>query len=88
MRLHQKTELNDSRVLRIMFEDLIFKYESSLKSIYEFLGLTFENHIKKGVFFNPDISIKNTKLWNDKGASKYKDQINIIEQELGEYCYR
>lgn len=88
MRFHQKTELNDIRVLRIMFEDLIYKYENSLNNIYEFLGLTFENHIKKGMFFDPEISIKNTKLWNDKRASKYKDQINIIEQQLGEYCNR
>jgi hypothetical protein len=78
------TELDDERVLRIRFEDLVLDYELTLKKIYEFLGETPEIHIKKGEFFKPELSSKNIGLWK-----KMTDQtvISKIESALKPYCY-
>lgn len=72
-------------VLRINFEEMVYSYEETCQKLYEFLDLKAENHINKKKIFNPDISIKNTRLWLK--YPKYSDEINKIEKELSEYCY-
>ncbi|GAA0070280.1 hypothetical protein UT300003_18030 [Clostridium sardiniense] len=73
--------------LFIKFENLIYDYDTEIKRIYEFLGLYEDDHINKKEYFNPGISIKNTKLWNKKEAKQYLDNIKKIEKELDIYCY-
>ncbi len=74
---------NSSKVLRIKFEDLIYKYDESLNDIYKFLGFNESDHIRKKERFNPELSIKNTQLFNEK----YDNEIKIIEENLSEYLY-
>ena len=54
-----------NKVLRIKFEDLIYKYDDTLTSIMEHLNFTEQDHINKKTRFDPDISIKNTQLFNN-----------------------
>lgn len=75
---------NSSKVLRVKFEDLIYNYDSKLKEITKFLGFTEQDHINKKTRFNPDLSIKNTQLFNNP---IYKEEIKVIEDELKEYLY-
>jgi len=85
MRKSLDLELKNSNVLKIQFEDLIYNYDSTTNKIVSFLGLNKKNHVRKQEFFNPSISINNTKLWE-----KYKDyenEIKIIENKLHDYCY-
>ena len=78
-------EIKDPRILRIHFEDLIYRYDFTTKQINEFLGISEEKHKDLRKHFNPDISIRNTQLWiNDKN---YNNQIKIIEQELEDFLY-
>lgn len=85
MRRTVDDEVKDSRILKIYFEDLIYKYDITTKKINEFLGISEEKHKYLHKYFNPDISIKNTQMWiNDRN---YNNQIKIIEQELKDFLY-
>ncbi len=77
-------ECNSSKVLRVKFEDLIYKYDDTLNIIINHLGFNKEDHINRKSRFNPELSIKNTQLFNN---IIYKDEIKIIEKELKEYLY-
>ena len=76
---------NSKKVLRVHFEDLIYKYEETVKTIENFVGFDSDKHINKKRRFNPDLSIKNTQLFN--GKTDYENEIKIIEKELKEYLY-
>lgn len=84
-RAHRKTEVYDpERVLLIQFEDLIYRYGETTRTLCEFLGLEEDNHTRKRENFDPAVSIKNTRQWEryDIGAD-----IAYIEKELAEYLY-
>lgn len=72
------------RVLRINFEDIVIKYEDTLKTIYKFLGESERTHIKKNKFFNPLISDKNVGLWKNY---PHQNEIELIKKNLDEFCY-
>lgn len=76
---------SDNKVLRIQFEDLVLKYEETVKIILEFLCVKDFKHVNKRKYFNPDISIKNIEIWKN-----YKNQhgIELIYNNLKEYCYK
>lgn len=77
--------VTSNKVLRINFEDLVYKYDETVKKVMEHLEFTEEMHINKKQRFNPDLSIKNTQIFNSD--SKYKEEMKIIEEELKEYLY-
>jgi hypothetical protein len=86
-REHLKYEKDDDKkVIRIKFEELIYEYESTLLKITEFLGLDLEKHIQKKKKFNPEVSIKNTCLW--EMYIEYEADIKKIKEELAEFCYK
>ncbi len=71
-------------VMRVRFEDMIYKYDETVSEIEEFVGVKSSEHIYKHKYFDPNISINNTRLW-----VKYKedDSINYIEKQLSEWLY-
>lgn len=75
---------NSKKVLRIRFEDLIYKYDETIEKIEKFMGFKKTDHINPRSRFNPDISIKNTQLFNEK---KYTEERKIIEKKLKDYLY-
>lgn len=77
-----KTDSN--KVLRVKFEDLIYNYDKEIEKIKKFLGFKDSEHVAKKTRFNPEISIKNTQLFNNK---IYKEEISVIEEKLKEYLY-
>ncbi len=77
-------QCNSNKVLRVKFEDLIYNYENELKRITDFLGFTEKDHVYKKTRFNPEISIKNTQLFNNP---KYIEEAKIIEKNLEDYLY-
>lgn len=83
-------EIKNKEVLKIQFEDLIYKYDETTKKICDFLRLDDEKHKNKKKYFDPTISIKNTQIFNKDNAikEKYKKEIMIIEKELKEYLYQ
>lgn len=85
-RKHRKTELYDKqRVYLVQFEDLIYKYDETVSKIFDFVGINPQHHIAPKSHFIPTVSIKNTNL--KKKYSKYKEEIQYIEENLKEYIY-
>ena len=86
IRRHQICEKSSlSQVLKIRFEDCVFKYEETLQQILTFLEMPQELHIRQREFFNPDVSKKNVALW--KKHPQYDADIKLIEEQLSEFCY-
>lgn len=88
IREHRKFEQSNNNILFVSFEDLIYEYNNTLKLIYSFLKIDEDCHIKKGIFFNPNKSKLNTKLWKKKETIMYQKELRIIEKELSEFCYK
>ena len=84
--IRHNADINDTKeVLRLNFEDLVYDYDNSILKIIKFCQLDNKKHSLKKQSFNPKESINNTRYW-DK-TNKYKTEIEIIENELKEYCY-
>lgn len=75
---------NDSRVLKIRFEDLVTNYEKNLSDIYAYLKIDPKLHINKGQRFKPQDSIKNIGKWK-----KYQDsaEIKMISEKLSDFVW-
>jgi len=80
--IHTDTPAN---VLRIKFEDMIFDYKEMLEKILQFLNINSKHHVAPLSYFNPSISIKGTRMWEK--YPEYKQDIDIISNELSEYLY-
>lgn len=74
-----------NKILRIKFEDLIYNYEKTVEVVSNFIGFEKKLHVAPKTRFIPEISIKNTQLFN--GKKEYKKEVKIIEKELKEYLY-
>ncbi len=86
MRFNLKKDIENPNTIKINFEELVYNYETTLSTILNFVDISSELHINKKKFFDPDVSIHNTKLW--KGNHNYKNEITKIEELLFEYCYQ
>lgn len=78
------TKINDHDFKLLRFEDLILNYKKTVSDVEKFIGLRSEQHNRKLEFLNPDISIKNVGLYK---KNKNQKAIQLIEKELGKYCY-
>lgn len=85
-RKHLYSDHNDAeKVLRIRFEDLVYRYEETRDQVLQFAGIDKKSHCYPKQHFDPAISIKNTNLKTKiKG---YQSDIEYIEQSLGEFLY-
>jgi hypothetical protein len=87
MRVHRKLEETNENITYIMLEDLIYYYGKTLKKLYDFFDVDKQCHIDKRKYFNPDISIQWTKLYEKYPDYRRKD-IQKIQKELDEYCFK
>jgi len=85
IRENTKLNLDESKIIRIHYEDLIFNYEKTIKILFEKLNIKSENHINKLLNFDPKISKSNVELWKN---CKSNLEIQKIEKELGKYLYK
>lgn len=76
---------NNEDVLRLNFEDIIYNYQKTMEKVNRFLNLDEANHIDKFKYLNPNISIKNTKLWEK--YPQFSKEIQMIEKELSDFIY-
>ncbi len=75
----------NSNVLDINFEDLVYDYENTKRKIEEFCEIDSKKHINKKLKFNPTISKNNTNIsFKDK---KIQNEKNYIKMELNKYIY-
>lgn len=68
----------------VQFEDLIYKYDESLRQVMDILKIAPKDHIRKKEKFDPSRSINNTQLFR---KDEYKAEAAVIEKELEEYIY-
>jgi hypothetical protein len=78
-------EKDNPNILRLKFEDTIYKYDDFTQKINCFLSLDESKHKAPKSKFNPDVSIKNTQLWKKKKIDS--DILKAIENNLSDYCY-
>lgn len=86
-REHVIYERKNDNVLRVKFEDFIYSYEDTLETLYNFLEIDKKSHYKKKYKFNPEVSIKNTRLWERNIYANEIESINYIRDKLGAFCY-
>ena len=80
----EETQVADSlEILNIQFEDLIFKYEETIKKIETFIGMP--KHVKKRQYFKPSVSVNNTRLY--KKYTMFSEDIKKIELALPRSLY-
>lgn len=77
--------LQENRLLRIRFENLVNNYDSTVYNLYQFLDVNEDQHSKYSVF-KPEESAKNMGLWMN-ASGKVLDDIKKIETELPDFCY-
>lgn len=78
-------ETKSENLLCVRFDDFVNEYDRIANEIIKFLNLSEENHINKYKYFNPNVSINNTRLYN---KLENKDAVLYIENELESYCYK
>jgi len=83
--LSDLNKIESGEVLFMQFESFIYEYDSSVKKIINYTGLSSNEHKYKLKHFNPDLSIKNTQVFVN--YPELQNDIKLIEQNLGEYCY-
>ncbi len=79
IRLQKKSK----EVLYVNFEDFIYKYEDTIEKVLNFTGVKKEWWKSPKKFFNPQISIQNTKKW--LVYPQAKKEVELIEKELKEF---
>jgi hypothetical protein len=85
-RSHRMKEIIDkNNVMFVNFEDFIYDYEKTIDKVISFCGIDKFQWLQKGKYFNPKISIKNTKKW--LFYPQTKEDIDYIEKYLSEYLY-
>lgn len=77
-------EAKSEKILRIKFEDMIFKYEETREKIIHFLQFEDRKQIRTKEFFNPDVSVNNVRLFQKK---EYAEEADYIAENLREYLY-
>jgi hypothetical protein len=82
----QASVAQHSNVQLYNFEDLVLNYDSSIKSIFNFIEVEESEHIYKKNFFNPENSINGVRLW--KNAGKDNDEaMAYIESKLSDFLF-
>lgn len=76
--------LDEKKVMKIQFEDIIYRYKETVAEIEHFVGLNQEDHERPFEGMNPKRSVRNTWLFKEYDA---KDEIHYIEDHLREYLY-
>ncbi len=89
----KRKALNDSRVMYLSFEDLIYNYETASEKLYKFTNVTQQDHTAKKSILVPEKSMTNTLFWkkyttNDAAFNEQieKDLLQI-ENELSDFCF-
>jgi hypothetical protein len=74
-------------ILKIKFEDLIYRYDETTKKVIDFAGIDVSLWHRRRKVFDPDLSIKNTNKKLIYISKNDKEEIAYIEKHLSSYCY-
>jgi hypothetical protein len=79
-----KQGLDNDHVIRINYEDIVYKYEETVSLLFEKLGIDPRLHTRKLMHFNPELSKKNIGLWKRNSDMK---EIKLISKKLKMFLY-
>lgn len=77
--------IDSNKVMYVRFEDMIYNYEEMTKKVMTFVGIAPVHHTAPRTYFNPDRSIRGTRMWEK--YPEFASSIKIIEQELPDFLY-
>ena len=77
--------IENKNILRVKFEDFVYKYDEIEKKVADFLGYNLKKHTRKFERFDPKKSIMNTQVYLKN--EKYNQEIAYIEEHLKNYLY-
>lgn len=86
--MHERAykQRGQKNILFVQFEDLIYKYDETVKKIFDFCGIESERHTRKKQVFDPDKSINNTQVFNIvEGADGICER---IKEKLPDLIYK
>ncbi|EHC03584.1 hypothetical protein ACS60V_05400 [Streptococcus suis] len=75
---------NTNQVIKLRFEDMIYKYDETVAKIEMLTGLDNSLHSMQFKKFNPQQSVNNTQIWKKHNIEV---EIKVIEERLAEYLY-
>lgn len=78
-------QYDNNNVIRIQFEDLIYKYDETVAWIETRLGLTDSMHTDKYVHLNPQKSIENTQVFLVR--PEWQEEVKCIEDAFADKLY-
>ena len=78
-------KVNTDKILRIHFEDLVYKYDETVKEIFSFLDINNIQHINARTKLVPEKSKLNTQIFNKNKS--FKNEKEYIEEKLYTYLY-
>lgn len=76
---------NSNNILKIQFEDLIYKYHDTVSKIEEFLEFKIGKHVDSYRYFNPAISCANVNVY--RSFPQDEEAIGLIENHLSMWLY-
>lgn len=79
--IYRKNIVNNDRVLRLNFNDIINDYEVILDKICSFLQIDKKLHVNKMKCFNPNISKHNLDLWQKPQHKIFKKELELINEK-------
>ncbi|MFA5832099.1 MAG: sulfotransferase [Bacteroidota bacterium] len=83
--INKSIKIDDNKkILRLRYEDIVLKYDKTLKEILNFLEVDKSKHTLKKKHFDPEKSKLNVGLWKQLSD---QNSIRLIEETLSEFCY-
>ena len=76
---------DNSNYLTVKFEQLVMNYDEEVSQIEKFLGIDKEQHTKRHLLFNPEISKRNIKIWENEDT--LTSDCQKIKEMAPELCY-
>lgn len=85
LRLNDGDMEHNPNIYPLQFEDLIYRYDDTVKEIETFLELAPSQHLFAKKYFDPSKSIVNTQVKLIK--PEWAEEVRYIEENLPEYLY-
>ncbi len=76
---------DNDNYLTVKFEQLVMNYDEEVSQIEKFLGIDKEQHTKQNQLFNPEISKRNIKIWENEDT--LASDCQKIKEMAPELCY-
>ena len=78
---------DNDHILKVRFEDLVYKYDETVQKVEALTGLDPLQHTRQFSKMNPRRSVSNTQIWKRHTAEEDLRELKTIESALPDYLY-